>query len=323
MKFFMIYNLTLDPHHPEFNAWFSHIKKSLRPCINHSTCPTQAIIETNHNIDLGHPSVLKFEKKDKWPCLTDKTFMPENPCAIKFPLFIGGPCSLESKEQITKTIEALRPITTYIRAGIYKPRTNAHQFQGLGLDGIDIISQVKNTHEFNLVSEVTCASQIPSLSKICTAFQVGTRNMNNSVLLKALGQCDMPVVLKRSMCATYDEWLQSAEYIIREGNPQVILCERGIRTFETATRNTFDINAIAFLKTKTMLPVIADSSHGTGRSTLVDRVGMAAIAAGADGLLIEAHPQPDQSITDRQQALSLEQCQSLFMRAKSLIDFLE
>ena len=319
----MIYHLTLDPHHPEFKAWLSHIKKSVRPCINHITQPTQAIFDTVHDIDLEHPAILQVEEKNQWPCLTDPAFLTHNPCSMTFPLFIGGPCSLESKEQIAMTIEALSPITSYIRAGIYKPRTNAHQFQGLGSDGINIISEIKHTHDFNLVSEVTCASQIPALSKICKIFQVGTRNMSNGTLLKSLGKCDLPVILKRSMCATYDEWLQSAEYIIREGNPQVILCERGIRTFETATRNTFDINAIAFLKTKTKLPIIADSSHGTGLSALVDAVGMAAMTAGADGLLIEAHPQPKESLTDRQQALSLEQCQSLFKRAKSLVEFLE
>ena len=319
----MIYDITLNPSHPKFNTWFSDLKKQLRPCINHAKHPTRIIIQDPDMMNMDQKFILSVEKKSQWPCLTDKAFMPENPCALTFPLFIGGPCSLESKAQITQTIDKLSPITPYIRAGIFKPRTNAHQFQGLGSTGIDLIKMVKNTHHFHLVSEVTCSSQISDLSKICSILQVGARNMSNTALLKSLGQCDLPIILKRSMCATYDEWQQCAEYIIREGNPQVILCERGIRTFETATRNTFDINAIAFLKLKTHLPIIADTSHGTGHSALVRSIGLAAIAAGADGLLIEAHPQPEKSFTDHQQALSLEQCSALFNQAQSLIAFLE
>lgn len=319
----MIYDFLLDPAHHGFKTWFKNTKKNNRPCINHINMPTRMLLESINSIDHQHPCIKHFEKKPNWPCLTSKDFMPKNPCELSFPLMIGGPCSLESKQQLTQTIHQLYPITKYIRAGIYKPRTNAHQFQGLGPAGVELIHDLKQTHHFQLVSEITCPSQIEGMSKICSIFQVGTRNMSNTALLKALGQTDLPIILKRSLSGTYEEWLQSAEYIIKAGNPQVILCERGIRTFEPATRNTFDINAIPYLKAKTNLPIIADTSHGTGHRHLVAPIALAAITAGADGLLIEAHPTPLTSITDANQALSIEECSALFNQAQALVDFLE
>jgi len=217
---------------------------------------------------------------------------------------IAGPCSIESLEQI----EECAKITTAmgaqgLRGGAFKPRTSPYEFQGMGEEGLKILRDAAEKYNLVSVSEVMDASQIDLASKYVDILQVGARNMHNFSLLKELGRVKNPILLKRGFAATYQDLLLSAEYIISAGNPNVILCERGIRTFETYTRNTLDLNAVPALKELTHLPVLVDPSHGTGQRSMVVPMARASIAAGADGVIVEIHPQPDQAVTDAQQTL--------------------
>jgi 3-deoxy-7-phosphoheptulonate synthase len=221
---------------------------------------------------------------------------------------MAGPCSIESGEQI----EAAAAIVagkgaSFIRGGAFKPRSSPYSFQGLGKAGLEILRKAADRHGLLVVSEVMDQIQIPLLIEYSDLLQVGARNMQNFNLLRELGKIRKPVLLKRGIAATIEELLLSAEYIMSGGNYQVLLCERGIRTFETSTRNTMDISAIPVLKRLTHLPVIADPSHGTGKRDYVIPMARAAIAAGADGLLVEVHPDPDRSVSDGAQTLHPEQ----------------
>ena len=201
-----------------------------------------------------------------------------------------------------------------LRGGLFKMRTRPESFQGLGSEAFSIAKQVKQEVQLPFVSEITDPRQMSDMYDVVDMFQVGSRNMHNYSLLKELGQQNKPVLLKRSFSGRIEEWLMSAEYILKEGNPNVILCERGIRTFETATRNTFDLNAVAYLKQNTHLPVIADPSHGTGQRPLVRPMALAAAAAGADGIIVEVHPRPDQAKSDGFQALNTNDFEDLMKR---------
>lgn len=222
------------------------------------------------------------------------------------PIIIAGPCSVESAEQVLAIAEAIKPSAQALRGGAFKPRTSPYDFQGLGLDGLKLLSQAGLRYNLPVVSEILTPDQVEEFEPYVDVFQVGARNMYNYELLKELGRQSKPVLLKRAMSATIDELLQSAEYILLAGNLQVILCERGIRTFETRVRNTLDLSAVVALKSLTSLPVIVDPSHGTGKRDYVRAMARAAIACGADGLIIECHVQPDNSISDAAQAISPE-----------------
>lgn len=223
----------------------------------------------------------------------------------KAPVVIAGPCSVESREHILETAQAVRLAGAHaLRGGAYKPRTNPYDFQGLGLDGLKFMAEAGAREKLPVISEVMTAEQVESAVPYVDVFQVGARNMYNYDLLKELGRQTKPVLLKRAMSATIDELIQSAEYILASGNLQVILCERGIRTFETRVRNTLDISAVAVLKSLTGLPVVVDPSHACGKRDLVRALSRAAIACGADGLIIESHCQPEKSISDAAQAVS-------------------
>lgn len=225
---------------------------------------------------------------------------------------IAGPCSIESEEQLTKTAQFVKEYGACgLRGGIYKLRTKPGTFQGLGNEAYNYVKVAKEKTSLPFVAEITDPRQINELYEVCDMFQVGARNMHNYALLKELGKIDKPVLLKRGFAGLISEWIYAAEYIRIEGNNSVALCERGIRTFETATRNTFDINAIAYIKKHSDLPVIADSSHGTGDCDLVKPVAMAALAAGADGLIVEVHPDPTVAKSDKDQALTFENFKSL------------
>lgn len=220
---------------------------------------------------------------------------------------IAGPCSIESKEQMEACARiASENGAAALRGGAYKPRTSPYEFQGLGEEGLKMLKEAAEKYDLITVSEVVEASQIAVAAKYIDILQVGARNMQNFALLKELGKVKNPILLKRGFAATYQDLLFAAEYIISSGNPNVILCERGIRTFETYTRNTFDLNAIPALKELTHLPIIADPSHATGRRSLVLPMARAAVAAGADGIIVEMHPHPDQAMTDAQQTISPE-----------------
>lgn len=236
----------------------------------------------------------------------------------------AGPCSVESREQfsiIAKTVHQLGG--SGLRGGLYKLRTDPRAFQGLGREAFDIVKQVKAECGLPFVSEITDPRQISDFLDVVDAFQVGSRNMHNYSLLKELGQVGKPILLKRGFSATFKEWMLAADYLVQGGNDQIVLCERGIRTFETATRNTFDINAIALAKKETPFPVLADPSHGTGISAIVPEVSLAAAAAGADGLLIEIHPNPAQALSDGYQSLNLTEFENLMSRLRRLLPALD
>ena len=225
---------------------------------------------------------------------------------------MAGPCSVESREQTLATAHAVRAAgAALLRGGAYKPSTSPYHFRGLGASGLDLLSEARAATGLPVVTEVLTPSDVELVASHADCLQIGARNMQNFSLLDACGEQPKPVMLKRGMSATVEELLLSAEYILAKGNPNVILCERGIRTFEKYTRNTFDINAIPLLKRLSHLPVIADPSHGTGKWYLVAPVALAAVAAGADGLLIEVHPAPDHALKDGFQSLTFENFEKL------------
>lgn len=221
--------------------------------------------------------------------------------------FISGPCAVESYENMRKIAGSLSSQgINILRAGAYKPRTSPYDFQGMGIEGLKILKETADEFKMSVVSEVMDARDIEGALPYVDMIQVGSRNMYNYTFLKELGKLKVPVLLKRGMSATLMEWLYAAEYILKEGNDQVVLCERGIRTFETSTRNSLDLNSVALIKKDYRLPVIVDPSHGTGRRELVSVMSRAAVAAGADGLIIESHISPDNSISDARQTIDSE-----------------
>lgn len=222
-------------------------------------------------------------------------------------IVMAGPCSVESREQLMKTAAAVKQAGAHIlRGGAFKPRTSPYAFQGLGLKGLELLREAREEFHLPIITEVMSPQEVTLVAQYADILQIGARNMQNYALLHAVGEVQKPVLLKRGMMSTVEELLMAAEYILAHGNTRVMLCERGIRTFETATRNTFDVNAIPVLKSLTHLPVIADPSHGTGKWELVTPIARAAIAAGADGLLIEVHHDPAHALSDGAQSLKPE-----------------
>jgi 3-deoxy-7-phosphoheptulonate synthase len=218
---------------------------------------------------------------------------------------MAGPCAVESERQLLQTAEAVAAAGARIlRGGAYKPRSSPYAFQGLGLDGLKILSKARAETGLAIVTEVMGEEDVDLVAEYADLMQVGTRSMENYALLERLGGCGRPVLLKRGMTATLEEFLQSAQVIAMNGNPRIVLCERGIRTFETATRNTLDIAAVPVLKTVSRLPVIVDPSHAAGVRTLVPVLARAAAVVGADGLIVEVHPSPDQAMSDGAQSLT-------------------
>ncbi|MGI6261842.1 MAG: 3-deoxy-7-phosphoheptulonate synthase [Acutalibacteraceae bacterium] len=221
---------------------------------------------------------------------------------------MAGPCAVESEAQIMKAAEVVaKSGAKFLRGGAYKPRTSPYAFQGLEDEGYRLLRKAGDAFGLKVVSEVVSQNEIAIASECCDMIQVGARNMQNFRLLRALGQCGCPVLLKRGISSTIVEWLDAAEYILSEGNPNVVLCERGIRTFETATRNTLDLSAVAVVKERSHLPVIVDPSHAAGKVRYVEPLALAAVASGADGLIVEVHPQPAQALSDAAQQLNPEQ----------------
>lgn len=220
---------------------------------------------------------------------------------------IAGPCAVENREQLLRTAEIVsRAGARILRGGAFKPRTSPYAFQGLEEEGLKILAEARERYGTPVVTEVVAPEQVPLVTEYADMLQVGARNMQNFYLLRAVGKSGKPILLKRGMSATIQEWLMAAEYILSEGNYQVVLCERGIRTFETETRNTLDLNAVPVAKELTHLPVIVDPSHGTGKWNLVAPMARAAVAAGADGVAVEVHPKPEEALSDGQQSLTPE-----------------
>lgn len=234
-------------------------------------------------------------------------------------LIIAGPCSIENEVQMMETAAILvQNGVHFLRASIYKPRTSPYSFQGIGEQGFEIIEKVKSRYPIMTVSEIVSADDLGLYEKYTDIIQVGTRNMQNFELLKALGKSTKPVLLKRGFGNTIEEWLNAAEYLLSRGNDRVILCERGIRTFENMTRNTLDISSIPIVKRMTGLPIIADPSHASGRSDLIRPLSLAAIAAGADGLMVEVHPHPAQSVSDKDQAIGFSEFGELLSSVRKI-----
>ena len=232
---------------------------------------------------------------------------------------MAGPCSAETEEQCMATAAVVkRAGAKFLRGGAFKPRSSPYSFQGLGEEGLQLLQDAARAENLALVSEVMDISQLALIEKYCDMFQVGARNMQNFTLLRELGHARKPVLLKRGISATVEEWLLSAEYVLSGGNTDVVLCERGIRTFETATRFTLDLNAVPVLKKLTHLPVVVDPSHGTGHWEYVEAMALAGVAAGADGLLIEVHPRPEEALSDGPQSLKPDRFAALMARVRKV-----
>jgi 3-deoxy-7-phosphoheptulonate synthase len=234
---------------------------------------------------------------------------------------MAGPCSVESERQIMTTAEAVAAAgARLLRGGAFKPRTSPYDFQGLELEGLKLLRKAKEATGLAIITEIMSDRDVELVAEYADILQVGARNMQNFALLKLLGACGRPVLLKRGMSSTLKELLMSAEYIVAHGNPHVLLCERGIRTFETATRNTCDIAAVPVLNELTHLPVILDPSHATGKRSLVPAVARAGVAIGADGLIVEVHPCPEKAVSDGAQSLTIEQFQEMMRQLKPYIE---
>ena len=227
-------------------------------------------------------------------------------------VLMAGPCAVESEEQILEAAQGVKAAgATFLRGGAYKPRTSPYAFQGMEDEGFKLLRKAADATGLKVVSEVISHDQIDTAAKYCDMFQVGARNMQNFRLLREIGRSKVPVLLKRGIASTIEEWLDAAEYIMSEGNYNVVLCERGIRTFETATRNTLDVSAVPVVKERSSLPIIIDPSHAAGKSRYIERLSLAGVAAGAGGLIIEVHPEPKVAMSDAAQQLTIPEYQAL------------
>ena len=237
---------------------------------------------------------------------------------------IAGPCSVESEAQTIETAHAVKAAgANMLRGGAFKPRTSPYAFQGLGLNGLKILAKARQETGLPIVTEVIDPRDVSWVAEFADVLQIGTRNMQNYSLLKEVGKSNRPVLLKRGMYSTLEEWLNCAEYVLSEGNPEVILCERGIRTFEKYTRNTLDLSAVPAIKELTHLPIIIDPTHSTGRLSLIAPMSLAAVAAGADGLIIEVHNNPQEALCDADQALTPDVFAGLMERLRPLKSFMD
>lgn len=239
------------------------------------------------------------------------------------PVVMAGPCAVESAAQLFEAAEIVKSAgAKFLRGGAYKPRTSPYSFQGLEEEGLKYLAEARDRTGLKIVTEITVVEAIDKVAKYADMLQVGARNMQNFGLLKEVGKCGKPVLLKRGLAATIDEWLNAAEYIMSEGNADVVLCERGIRTYETYTRNTLDMSAVAAVKHLSHLPIIVDPSHGTGKWRMVKPMALAAIAAGADGLMMEVHPNPAKALSDGPQSLTPEHYREVMSGIMRLAKFM-
>ena len=289
-------------------------------CIGDTSRIDPRLFEVNPYVD----KVMHVQEPYK---LANRAFHPDNSVVDVSGVKIGdghlgliaGPCSVESFEQVLAVAKAVKASgANLLRGGAFKPRTSPYSFQGLGLEGLEILCQVKEEVGLPIVTELMSPEHLDIFNEKVDLIQIGARNMQNFDLLKQLGQVDRPILLKRGLNATYDEWIMSAEYIMASGNENVILCERGIRTFETDSRATLDVAGIAALKEQSHLPVLADPSHAAGRRELVAPLALAAAAAGADGLMIEVHDRPEEALSDGRQALTCGEFARLARRVQAL-----
>lgn len=282
----------------------------------------------NQSLELA-PEVDKIVPVTESYKLANKKFHPQDSTILAGSASIGpntltimaGPCAIESEEQLVSTAKAVKAAgATMLRGGAYKPRTSPYAFQGLEEEGLKYMQIAKQETGLSTICEVTSLPALETAVKYVDMLQIGARNMQNFSLLKEVGRSKLPVLLKRGLSATIDEWLNAAEYIIAEGNPNVVLCERGIRTFETATRNTLDISAVPVVHSKSHLPILVDPSHATGVRNYVLPLSKCAIASGADGLMIEVHPNPPCALSDGPQSLTFEQFDELCKEIRPYVE---
>ncbi|MEW6722566.1 MAG: 3-deoxy-7-phosphoheptulonate synthase [Candidatus Micrarchaeota archaeon] len=237
---------------------------------------------------------------------------------------IAGPCGVESEEQTLETARAVKAAgADMLRGGAFKPRTSPYAFQGLGLKGLKILEKARDETGLPIVTEVIDTRDVSWVCEYADVLQIGARNMQNFSLLKEVGKANKPVLLKRGMHSTIEEWLNCAEYVLNEGNPDVILCERGIRTFEKYTRNTLDLSAVPAVKELTHLPIITDPTHGTGRVSLIAPMSLASVACGADGMIVEVHRNPAEALSDKEQALTPPQFAEMLGKVRTLAKMME
>lgn len=310
----------------ESNGWKTHVsrgeERTIIGIIGDERRLQQGALSMMEGVDRVVPVLRPFK-------LASRDFQPE-PSKISINghvfgdnkvIIMAGPCSVENLEQMRQTAIAVKEVGAHLlRGGAFKPRTSPYSFQGLGEAGLKILAQVREETGMHVITEVMSPDQVELVSRYADVLQVGTRNMQNYALLNAVGQSKMPVLLKRGMMSTIEELLMSAEYIMSNGNHKVILCERGIRTFEKYTRNTLDINAVPVLKELTHLPVVVDPSHATGKWSLVKAASKAAVAAGADGLIIEVHPNPAEAESDGEQSLKPERFAELMVEVRRVAE---
>ncbi len=238
-------------------------------------------------------------------------------------MIIAGPCSVESYEQVIEIAKRVKKSgAKYLRGGVFKPRTSPYEFQGLGYEGLEILKRVREETGLKIVTEIMSVDDVDLFEKEVDVIQVGSRNMQNFDLLKRLGKINKPILLKRGLSATIEEWLLAAEYIMNEGNPNVILCERGIRTYENETRNTLDISAVPLVKKVSHLPIIVDPSHASGKRWMIEPLSKAAIAVGADGLIIEVHNDPDNALSDGKQSITPDMLDNLIDNIKPIANII-
>ena len=259
--------------------------------------------------------------------LVSREFKPENtiidvrgvPVGGEKLAIMAGPCAVESMEQLQEAASIVKEAgACFLRGGAFKPRTSPYDFQGLAEDGLKMLYEVGRAFDLRIITEIVDVNDVDLITKYADILQIGARNMQNFRLLQAVGRSDKPVLLKRGLSATITEWLNAAEYIVSAGNEQVMLCERGIRTYETFTRNTLDLSAVAAVKELSHLPIIVDPSHGTGRWQMVRPMARAAVAAGADGLIVEVHPHPEMALSDGDQSLTPKNFRALMDDVKKI-----
>ncbi len=273
-------------------------------------------LENLPQVDMVKPVLSKYKLVSREIYAQDTVVQVGNtPVGSEQFAIMAGPCAIESEEQLLETARYVKNAgATVLRGGAFKPRTSPYSFQGLGVEGLKIMAQVGKEVGLDTITELMDVNDLDDVARYISAIQIGARNMQNYTLLKAVGETQKPVLLKRGLSATIEELLLAAEYIVASGNPNVMICERGIRTFETATRNTLDLNAVAFIKERSHLPVIVDPSHGTGVRTLVSPMAKAAVACGADGVIVECHRSPKESVSDAAQALSPQDFHTLMQQ---------
>ena len=274
----------------------------------------------------GVEKVVRVSKKYKlagWDFHPQKTVIQIDDVAIggEEITIIAGPCSVESEEQ---TMDAARAVKAagakLLRGGAYKPRTSPYEFRGLGVKGLEILAQAREETGLKIITEVMTPADVETVGKYTDIFQIGARNCQNYLLLEEVGKAGKPVMIKRGLSVLIEEWLLAAEYVMPQGNPNVILCERGIRTYETATRNTLDVSAVPVLQSMSHLPVFVDPSHAAGKRAFVPSLSLAAVAAGADGLIVEVHPNPDMAMSDGAQSLDFEEFNAMMPKVAAVAE---